>query len=101
MPFVKIGDTEHPPFATMRPLDFSDVITNVIERTFGAATKKTIAVKRVIYNDPATIILWADGTKTVVKVHDEPFDKEKGFAMAVLKKALGDDFHRVLREYCE
>lgn len=58
-------------------------------------------IKRVIYNDPATIILWADGTKTVVKVHDEPFDKEKGFAMAVFKKSLGEKYHRVLRQYCE
>lgn len=82
-------------------LDFSTSFTSAIERACGLFAKKTLAAKRVIYNDPATIILWADGTKTVVKVHDEPFDKEKGFAMAVLKKALGDDFHRVLREYCE
>lgn len=57
-------------------------------------------IKRVIYNDPATIILWADGTKTVVKAHNEPFDREKGLAMAILKKMLGRGFHRFLKENC-
>lgn len=58
-------------------------------------------IKRIIYNDPATIILWADGTKTVVKAHNEPFDKEKGLAMAILKKMLGRGFHRFLKENCK
>ena len=58
------------------------------------------SIKRIIYNDPATIILWADGTKTVVKAHNEPFDKEKGLAMAIIKKMLGRGFHRFLNENC-
>ena len=51
------------------------------------------AIKKVIFNDPATIILWLDGTKTVVKVIDEKFDPEKGLAMAIAKKALGNVGH--------
>lgn len=58
-------------------------------------------IKRIIYNDPATIILWADGTKTVVKAHNEPFDREKGLAMAIIKKMLGRGFHRFLNENCK
>lgn len=46
-------------------------------------------IKKVIFNSPATIILWNDGTKTVSKCHNEKFDKEKGFAMAVAKKIVG------------
>lgn len=46
-------------------------------------------IKKVIFNSPATIILWNDGTKTVSKCHNEKFDKEKGFAMAVAKKTVG------------
>ena len=50
------------------------------------------AIKKVIFNDPATIILWEDGTKTVVKAQDkDQFDKEKGLAMAIVKKALGNE----------
>jgi hypothetical protein len=47
-------------------------------------------IKNVIFNDPATIVFWADGTKTVVKAVDEPFDKEKGLAMAICKKIFGN-----------
>jgi hypothetical protein len=46
-------------------------------------------VKQVIFSNPATIIIWTDGTKTVVKAINEPFDEEKGFAMAYLKKMYG------------
>lgn len=47
-------------------------------------------IKNVIFNDPATIVFWSDNTKTVVKAQDEPFDPEKGLAMAICKKALGN-----------
>lgn len=48
-------------------------------------------IKDIIINDPATIILWNDGTKTVVKCQPEDtFDPEKGIAMAILKKLYGN-----------
>ena len=48
-------------------------------------------IKNVIYNDPATIVFWSDGTKTVVKCGEgDEFDPEKGLAMAISKKALGN-----------
>lgn len=48
-------------------------------------------IKKVIFNPPATIVLWEDGTKTVVKAqNDDEFDSEKGLAMAISKKALGN-----------
>lgn len=49
-----------------------------------------MAIKDVIFNNPATIVIWADGTKTVVKCTNEEFDPEKGLAMAIAKKALGN-----------
>lgn len=51
---------------------------------------KVPAIKNVIFNDPATIIFWTDNTKTVVKAQDEAYDPEKGMAMAIAKKALGN-----------
>lgn len=43
-------------------------------------------IKNVIFNDPATIVFWSDGTKTVVKCgKDDAFDAEKGLAMAISK----------------
>ena len=49
-------------------------------------------IEKVIFNAPATIVFWKDGTKTVVKAQgDDEFDPEKGLAMAICKKALGND----------
>lgn len=49
----------------------------------------TMIVKNVIFNDPATIVLWEDGTKTVVKCQKgEKFDPEKGLAIAICKGML-------------
>ena len=36
-----------------------------------------------------TIVIWDDGSKTVVKCHDDEFSKEFGFAMALAKKIYG------------
>lgn len=56
-------------------------------------------IKRVIFNPPATIVFWTDGTKTVVKAHDEPFDQEKGIAMALVKKMqLAKRFRVIVQE---
>lgn len=47
-------------------------------------------IEKVIFNYPATIVIWNDGTKTVVKCENEPFDPEKGLAMAISKKFFGN-----------
>lgn len=48
-------------------------------------------ISKVIFNDPCTIVIWADKTKTVVRTQNgEKFDPEKGLAMAIAKKALGN-----------
>lgn len=39
---------------------------------------------KIISNPPATILIVGD-VKVVVKAHDEPYDLEKGIAMAITK----------------
>lgn len=57
-------------------------------------TKSKIAcnpIKKVIFNDPATIVFWKDGTKTIVKYQEgAEFDPEKGLAMAICRHYLCD-----------
>lgn len=48
--------------------------------------------KRIIFNEPATVVFWKDGSKTVAKAHNETYDPEKGLAMCYAKKALGDGY---------
>ena len=51
-------------------------------------------IKNVIFNPPATIVFWDDGTKTVVKAqNNEHFDPEKGLSMAIAKKHFGNKGH--------
>ena len=58
-----------------------------------------IKVKKVIYNNPATIVYFTDGSKTVVKAcEDDRFDEQTGLLMCIAKRFLGDDFHKVLKE---
>ena len=61
---------------------------------YASTTAKSVSepsIKKVIFNYPATIVLWSDGSKTVVKCQDgDIYDPEKGLAMAISKKALGN-----------
>ena len=60
------------------------------------------AITKVIFNDPATIVFWSNGNKTVVKCcENDVFDPEKGLAMAICKYVFGNgnDFHRVFKDW--
>lgn len=46
-------------------------------------------IEKVYFNNPYTIVLWSDKTKTMVKAEGEAYDEEKGLAMAICKKFLG------------
>ena len=50
-----------------------------------------VGIDRVIFNDPATIVFWDDGEKTVVKAHSEKYDPEKGLAMCIAKRYFGNE----------
>lgn len=51
----------------------------------------TNPIKKAIFNDPATIVFWNDGTKTIVKCQEgAEFDPEKGLAMAISRHYLCD-----------
>lgn len=46
---------------------------------------------KCVLNPPATILFWPDKTKTVVKCQNgDPWDPEKGIALAMLKKYFGN-----------
>ncbi len=48
-------------------------------------------IEKVIYNNPATIVIWSDGTKTVSKTHaGDVYCPEVGLVLCVLKKIHGN-----------
>lgn len=88
---------------TTMAIDYSRQSTERAEKNdivrFGMCN---VSIRKVIFNDPATVVLWSDGTKTVVKCGPEDtFDMEKGLAMAIVKKMAGNDnrFHKVFKQY--
>lgn len=66
--------------------------TNV-ERNNQEVSKARVSIKidRVIFNNPATIVFWSDGSKTVVKCQEgDTFSKELGLAMCICKQVYGN-----------
>lgn len=81
----------------MPPRNISDIYYSLVDSymKYGSISKKKPyipEIERVIFNGPCTIILWADKTKTIVRcTENDTFDPEKGLAMAISKKALGNN----------
>ena len=67
------------------------------------STNRRVKIRDVIFSDPATIVFWNDNTKTVVKARGgEKYDKEKGRAMAIIKKITGNagNYYEIFKEWC-
>lgn len=68
-----------------------NIYRNILNSTYGIGSLRISEIENVIFSDPATIVFWEDGTKTVVKCQDgDEFDPEKGLSMAIVKKAYGN-----------
>ena len=60
-------------------------------------------VKKVYFNEPYTIVIWADGDKTIVRCSEKnTYDKYTGFTTCFIKKLMGDsgfpNFKKVVRD---
>lgn len=61
-------------------------------------------IKKVMLNEPYTIIIWNDGTKTVVKCHEfDSYDPEKGILACMAKKLYENTnlFKEIIQEYVD
>ncbi len=105
---IKIESKEDSKPITIPVMYPSDIIyeygkrdVEVTSKMLGGFTynrSRELKVKKVIFNNPATIVFWSDGTKTVVKCgKDDTYDKEKGFYIACAKKLFGNDYKAVGR----
>lgn len=64
--------------------------------------RKPVKIERVIFNDPATIVIWSDKTKTIVKCQPgDTYDKEKGLALCICKRFCGNkgNFNEIFKKY--
>ena len=75
-------------------IDNDITAANALYRTFQVTPEK------VIFNDPATIVFWKDGTKTVVKcMEGDTYNPEVGLAMCVCKKVFDKKYHKFFKYY--
>ena len=86
-----------------------DIVTDILAEEskmlkYSMYIKPYFEIKKVIFNNPATIVYWKDGTKTVVKCgKDDTFDEEKGLALCFMKKALDNksNYNNTFKKYIE
>ena len=58
-------------------------------------------IRNVYFAKPKTIVLWKDGSKTIVTAQKERFDEEKGILMAFYKKMFGKAYMSDLNDVIE
>ena len=64
------------------------------DKRIGSADEmKNVDVKKIIFSGPKTIVLWTDGTKTIVSMSKDElrFDPEAAFCAAYTKKMFGSN----------
>ena len=72
--------------------------SSLSEKEFGYIPE----IKNAYFNDPVTVVMWSDGTKTMVKCQDgDTYSKEVGLALCISKKALGNkpNFNNVFKKF--
>jgi hypothetical protein len=56
-------------------------------------------ISKVIFNYPATIVFWADGTKTIVKCKEgDQWDPHAGISAAIAKKFFGTQVNKWVKK---
>ena len=59
-------------------------------------------IKNVMFRNPATIVWFEDGSKTVaIAGHGDKYDKEVGLAICMLKRVLGNkEYRAIMDKWC-
>lgn len=57
-------------------------------------------IDKVIFNGPAIIVIWLDGSKTVVKCAEgDGYSKFSGLAIAICKHMYGPKFKKIFNHF--
>lgn len=61
-----------------------------------------VYIENVLFNQPATIVFWSDGTKTVSLCHEKDnYSKATGLTLCICKKLIGNQvFHDIIEQWC-
>ena len=91
---------EDPVFKEMNERPFNALL-NELKHIEHNKDDKRMTIRKVIFSPPATIVLWEDDTKTVVKCdkHDE-YHRATGLLLCIAKKYYGTkEFRKLMDKY--
>lgn len=76
-------------------------VNSTMNKSIKSLQTKPDRITNVIFSNPATVVFWSDGTKTVVKCKNETYDPEKGLAMAIAKRFLGNkgNYYNIFKKW--
>ena len=77
-------------------------VKDTINSIHGVYGRKRFDIRHIYFNDPVTVVLWEDGTKTIVRRDErDTYDPEKALAMAFAKKALGNkgNYYNIFKKW--
>lgn len=82
----------------------SNLRAKAVEYLRGIESAKSAApqIKNVYFNDPVTVFIWGDGSKTIVRCQPgDTYSKETGLALCIAKKYLGNkgNFNEVFKKW--
>lgn len=85
--FDNYFNTPIPPFEYTVSSDGTGLVVSMAKKP----DLNAVVPERVIYNDPATIVIWDDGTKTVAMCQEgDVYDKREGFLLCCAKRLMGN-----------
>lgn len=100
---IKRSHNEYTDYCKYDVMRTKEMYKQMLNARYGIGTARMLPeIADVIFSGPATIVQWKDGTKTVVKcAKNDNFDPEKGLAMAIAKKALGNkgNYYETIRKW--
>lgn len=73
---------------------YQNIFSSLMKVYYGSP----VSLKRIIFNPPATIAIFSDGSKSVVKTQGkDEYDPEKGISLAIAKRFLSkEQYHTML-----
>ncbi len=77
-----------------------DHITSNLDRI---PERSGFIIKEVIFNDPVTVVNWADGKKTIVRCQEgDTYDERTGLLLCIAKRMFGNKgkYNDVLNKWC-
>lgn len=72
--------------------DYGGTLTRIVKYNSTLSEAEKVYLTKVLYNNPATVVFWSDGTTTKnVCPPDTLYNPDAGLAFCMLRKFMGND----------